>query len=60
MTEDQKKAAEAEATLKAANATASISAAQGSGGNLDRATALASMNDAEFQKEKDKVINQDT
>lgn len=59
MTEEQKKAAEAEAAIKAANATASISSVQG-GGNLDRGAALAGMNDAEFKIELDKKIAQAT
>lgn len=59
MTEEQKKALEAETAIKAANAVASISSVQG-GGNLDRAAQLAGMNDAEFKAEKDKVIDQAT
>ena len=59
MTDEQKKAAEADAKIKAANTVGSISNVQGSG-NLDRGANLAGMTDEEFQKEKEKVMDRAT
>ena len=59
MTDEQKKSLEAEAAIKAANSTASISSVQG-GGNLDRQAQLVGMSDVEFRQELDKKMGEAT
>jgi len=57
MTPEQKKAAEAQAAINAANTQQSVSSATGAGGNLDKAQIIANESDAEFQIRKQTIMD---